>query len=92
MDSLWSLRHRSSNLMGTVLNVDSGDWIRRDSGVGAGIDSYYEYCLKAYVLLGESRYLSRFNKVLLKFDFIYKFKYILLINNVLLFFSIILLL
>lgn len=63
MDSLWSLRHRSSNLMGTVLNVDSGDWIRRDSGVGAGIDSYYEYCLKAYVLLGESRYLSRFNKV-----------------------------
>ncbi|CAH1736865.1 unnamed protein product [Aphis gossypii] len=62
MDSLWSLRHRSSNLMGTVLNVDSGDWIRRDSGVGAGIDSYYEYCLKAYVLLGESRYLSRFNK------------------------------
>lgn len=63
MDSLWSLRHRSSNLMGTVLNVDSGDWVRRDSGVGAGIDSYYEYCLKAYVLLGESRYLSRFNKV-----------------------------
>lgn len=62
MDSLWSLRHRSSNLMGTVLNVDSGDWVRRDSGVGAGIDSYYEYCLKAYVLLGESRYLSRFNK------------------------------
>jgi len=50
--------------MGTVLNVDSGDWVRRDSGVGAGIDSYYEYCLKAYVLLGESRYLSRFNKVL----------------------------
>lgn len=49
--------------MGTVLNVDSGDWIRRDSGVGAGIDSYYEYCLKSYVLLGESRYLSRFNKV-----------------------------
>lgn len=67
MDSLWSLRHRSSNLMGTVLNVDSGDWVRRDSGVGAGIDSYYEYCLKAYVLLGESRYLSRFNKVSKKF-------------------------
>jgi len=53
--------------MGTVLNVDSGDWVRRDSGVGAGIDSYYEYCLKAYVLLGESRYLSRFNKVLNNF-------------------------
>ena len=38
--------------MGSVLNVNSGDWVRRDSGVGAGIDSYYEYCLKAYILLG----------------------------------------
>lgn len=63
MDELWKLRHRSSDLMGTVLNVNSGTWVRRDSGVGAGIDSYYEYCLKAYVLLGQDRYLSRFNKV-----------------------------
>ncbi|KAL1117484.1 hypothetical protein AAG570_004807 [Ranatra chinensis] len=62
MDGLWKLRHRSSDLMGTVLNIHSGDWVRRDSGVGAGIDSYYEYCLKAYVLLGDHRYLGRFNK------------------------------
>lgn len=46
--------------MGTVLNVHSGDWIRKDSGVGAGIDSYYEYCLKAYILLGDETYLARF--------------------------------
>lgn len=31
--------------------------------MGAGIDSYYEYVLKAYVLLGDDTYLSRFNKV-----------------------------
>lgn len=62
MDELWKMRHRSSDLMGTVLNVHSGDWIRRDSGVGAGIDSYYEYCLKAYILLGDERYLTRFNR------------------------------
>lgn len=62
MDGLWKIRHRGSDLMGTTLNVHSGDWIRRDSGVGAGIDSYYEYCLKAYVLLGDERYLTRFNK------------------------------
>ena len=37
--------------------------MRRDSGVGAGIDSYYEYLLKAYVLLGDHDYLHRFNKV-----------------------------
>jgi hypothetical protein len=34
-----------------------------ESGVGAGIDSYYEYVLKAYILLGDDEYLDRFNKV-----------------------------
>lgn len=62
MDVLWRMRHRGTDLMGSVLNVHSGDWIRRDSGVGAGIDSYYEYCLKAYILLGDEKYLGRFNK------------------------------
>ncbi|XP_046605659.1 ER degradation-enhancing alpha-mannosidase-like protein 3 [Neodiprion virginianus] len=62
MDSLWRMRHRGTDLMGSVLNVNSGDWVRRDSGVGAGIDSYYEYCLKAYILLGDEKYLGRFNK------------------------------
>ncbi|XP_037074599.1 ER degradation-enhancing alpha-mannosidase-like protein 3, partial [Pollicipes pollicipes] len=62
MDSLWEQRHRGSDLVGTTINVHSGDWVRRDSGVGAGIDSYYEYCLKAYILLGDERYLKRFNR------------------------------
>ncbi|VDN88388.1 unnamed protein product, partial [Brugia pahangi] len=35
------------------------------AGIGAGIDSYYEYCLKAYILLGDEGYLYRFNKVIL---------------------------
>lgn len=62
MDALWRMRHRGTDLMGSVLNVHSGDWVRRDSGVGAGIDSYYEYCLKAYILLGDEKYLGRFNR------------------------------
>jgi len=61
MDVLWGARHRQSNLVGNVLNVNTGDWIRRDSGVGAGIDSYYEYVAKAYVLLGEDKYLERWH-------------------------------
>jgi len=40
-----------------------------DSGVGAGIDSYYEYLLKAYIMLGDETYLDRFNKVLLIYIF-----------------------
>ncbi|XP_048587140.1 ER degradation-enhancing alpha-mannosidase-like protein 3 [Nematostella vectensis] len=62
MESLWKFRSRASDLVGTVINIHNGDWVRRDSGVGAGIDSYYEYCLKAYILLGDDTYLDRFNK------------------------------
>lgn len=31
-------------------------------GIGAGIDSYYEYLLKAYVLLGDQSYFDKFEK------------------------------
>uniref|UniRef100_A0A8C9RU99 alpha-1,2-Mannosidase n=1 Tax=Scleropages formosus TaxID=113540 RepID=A0A8C9RU99_SCLFO len=61
LDVLWDKRQRGSDLVGTVINIHSGDWVRRDSGVGAGIDSYYEYLMKAYILLGDNVYLERFN-------------------------------
>uniref|UniRef100_W5KTI5 alpha-1,2-Mannosidase n=1 Tax=Astyanax mexicanus TaxID=7994 RepID=W5KTI5_ASTMX len=61
LDVLWEKRQRGSDLMGTVINIHNGDWVRRDSGVGAGIDSYYEYLMKAYILLGDNVYLERFN-------------------------------
>lgn len=137
MDYLWQQRHSSSDLLGTVINVHNGDWIRRgklltaqqvlmeyqifripgtsiildmsfgrmliffneclssllvhvlvislcsdcmyvffviqelwsycslltEAGVGAGTDSYYEYVLKAYILLGDEKYLYRFDRV-----------------------------
>lgn len=62
MEAIWIHRSRASDLVGTVINIHNGDWVRRDSSVGAGIDSYYEYCLKAYILLGDDRYLERFNR------------------------------
>ncbi|XP_028818966.1 ER degradation-enhancing alpha-mannosidase-like protein 3 isoform X1 [Denticeps clupeoides] len=61
LDFLWEKRQRNSNLVGTTINIHSGEWVRRDSGVGAGIDSYYEYLLKAYILLGDEQLLQRFN-------------------------------
>ncbi|KAM6986389.1 ER degradation-enhancing alpha-mannosidase-like protein 3 [Aplochiton taeniatus] len=61
LDVLWEKRQRGSDLVGTVINIHNGDWVRRDSGVGAGIDSYYEYLMKAYILLGDNVYLERFN-------------------------------
>uniref|UniRef100_A0A8C3A0V6 alpha-1,2-Mannosidase n=1 Tax=Cyclopterus lumpus TaxID=8103 RepID=A0A8C3A0V6_CYCLU len=59
LDFLWEKRQRNSNLVGTTINIHSGEWVRRDSGVGAGIDSYYEYLLKAYILLGDDLFLER---------------------------------
>lgn len=62
MEAIWIYRSRHSDLVGTVINIHNGDWVRKDSSVGAGIDSYYEYCLKAYILLGDDTYLERFNR------------------------------
>ncbi|XP_055009162.1 ER degradation-enhancing alpha-mannosidase-like protein 3 [Boleophthalmus pectinirostris] len=61
LDVLWNRRQKESDLVGTVINIHNGEWIRRDSGVGAGIDSYYEYLMKAYILLGDNVFLERFN-------------------------------
>jgi hypothetical protein len=36
----------SRSLVGNTLDVDSGRWVRKDAGVGAGVDSFYEYLLK----------------------------------------------
>ena len=34
------------SLVGNVMNVISGEWAESMSGIGAGIDSFYEYLLK----------------------------------------------
>jgi hypothetical protein len=41
--------------------VDSGGWVRRTSGIGAGIDSFYEYLLKSYLAFGDVEYLEMFS-------------------------------
>ena len=35
-----------TGLLGNTLHTDSAQWLRKDSGIGAGIDSFYEYMLK----------------------------------------------
>jgi glycosyl hydrolase family 47 len=46
--------HRSKiGLVGEVIDVETGEWRRHDSHVGGGIDSYYEYLLKAWKLFGD---------------------------------------
>ncbi|KAL6319065.1 hypothetical protein AAG906_001538 [Vitis piasezkii] len=49
---LWSMRS-SLNLLGTTLDVATGEWIEYSSGIGAGVDSFYEYLIKAHILFGK---------------------------------------
>ena len=35
-----------SIVSGNVIDIHTGEWIGRMSGLGAGIDSFYEYMLK----------------------------------------------
>ena len=46
--------------LGNVINIHSGQWTGRMSGIGAGIDSFYEYLLKSYILFGEQEDLEMF--------------------------------
>src|SRR6266850_5012103 len=40
-------------LVGSTINVETGEWTSKDSHVGGGIDSYYEYLLKCWLLFDD---------------------------------------
>ena len=47
-------RRRSDiDLVGTTINVNTGEWKNTESQIGARIDSYYEYLFKAWLLFGD---------------------------------------
>jgi mannosidase alpha-like ER degradation enhancer 2 len=46
-------RRSKINLVGTVIDVNTGDWVNTESQIGARIDSYYEYLYKAWLLFGD---------------------------------------
>ncbi|KAF5957431.1 hypothetical protein HYC85_004656 [Camellia sinensis] len=56
---LWSMRS-SLNLLGTTLDVETGEWIEYSSGIGAGVDSFYEYLMKAHILFGRDEFWRMF--------------------------------
>lgn len=46
-------RRSKIGLVGTNINVETGQWTNEDSHVSAEIDSYYEYLLKCSILFGD---------------------------------------
>ncbi|KAI3860135.1 hypothetical protein MKX03_037094 [Papaver bracteatum] len=61
---LWSMRS-PLNLLGTTLDVVTGEWIEYSSGIGAGVDSFYEYLMKAHILFGAEEYWDMFHSAYL---------------------------
>ncbi|TXG50332.1 hypothetical protein EZV62_022856 [Acer yangbiense] len=61
---LWSMRS-SLNLVGTTLDVTTGQWIGYSSGIGAGVDSFYEYLFKAHILFGKEDFWRMFQSAYL---------------------------
>ncbi|XP_075430814.1 LOW QUALITY PROTEIN: ER degradation-enhancing alpha-mannosidase-like protein 1 [Ascaphus truei] len=60
--ALWSLRSNDTGLLGNVVNIQTGHWVGKQSGLGAGLDSFFEYLLKSYILFGEEEDLDMFNE------------------------------
>src|SRR5882724_11048992 len=46
-------RRSAIGLVGSTINVESGKWIDTTSHISGGIDSYYEYLLKSWLLFND---------------------------------------
>jgi ER degradation enhancer, mannosidase alpha-like 2 len=46
-------RRSSIGLVGSTINVETGEWMDADSHISGGIDSYYEYLWKCWFLFGD---------------------------------------
>ncbi|XP_072276557.1 ER degradation-enhancing alpha-mannosidase-like protein 1 [Pyxicephalus adspersus] len=62
VQSLWGLRSNNTGLLGNVVDIQTGEWVGKQSGLGAGLDSFFEYLLKSYILFGEEEDLQMFNE------------------------------
>ncbi|KAL4226158.1 ER degradation-enhancing alpha-mannosidase-like protein 1 [Mactra antiquata] len=59
---LWHYRSNVTGLIGNVINIQTGEWVGKMSGLGAGLDSFFEYMLKSYILFGDQEDLRIFNE------------------------------
>lgn len=64
MNALHALyNHRSAiGLVGNHIDVQTGKWTAQDAGIGAGVDSYYEYLAKGAILLQRPELMRMFQE------------------------------
>ncbi|KAE8996066.1 ER degradation-enhancing alpha-mannosidase-like protein 3 [Phytophthora rubi] len=58
--AIWE-RRSDIDLLGIAIDVGSGEWVHSHGGIGAGLDSFFEYLLKYHLISGESQWLDMFN-------------------------------
>lgn len=46
--------------MGNHIDVQSQKWVAQDAGIGAGVDSYFEYLVKGAIMLQDEELLNMF--------------------------------
>ncbi|KAL9643940.1 hypothetical protein ABK040_005409 [Willaertia magna] len=59
--ALFLKRDPESNLVGNHINIIHGTYSHRDSGIGANIDSFFEYLYKGFILFYDEQLLEMFN-------------------------------
>ncbi|XP_065909558.1 ER degradation-enhancing alpha-mannosidase-like protein 1 isoform X2 [Dysidea avara] len=59
---LWDHRDPVTGLVGNTLDIQTVQWESNLAGIGAGMDSFYEYLLKSYVMFGDPDDLYMFNE------------------------------
>ncbi|KAL4116401.1 hypothetical protein PRIC2_011855 [Phytophthora ramorum] len=60
VEAIWE-RRSDIDLLGSAIDVGSGEWVHAHGGIGAGLDSFFEYLLKYHLISGDSRWLTMFN-------------------------------
>uniref|UniRef100_A0A0K0DCR3 alpha-1,2-Mannosidase n=1 Tax=Angiostrongylus cantonensis TaxID=6313 RepID=A0A0K0DCR3_ANGCA len=61
LETLWRTRS-SISLVGNHINVQTGQWKATDTGIGAGVDSYFEYLVKGALLFQRPDLMKQFNE------------------------------
>lgn len=58
--ALWRTRS-NLGLVGNHIDVITSKWVAQDAGIGAGVDSYFEYLVKGAIMLQDEELLAMFH-------------------------------
>eukprot|EP00730_Choanoeca_flexa_P002747 TRINITY_DN11159_c0_g2_i7.p1 TRINITY_DN11159_c0_g2~~TRINITY_DN11159_c0_g2_i7.p1 ORF type:complete len:559 (+),score=93.39 TRINITY_DN11159_c0_g2_i7:385-2061(+) len=61
LHALWNYRSATTGLLGSSIDIHTGRWVNTMSGFGAGMDSFYEYLFKSYIMFGHHSDLALFS-------------------------------